>query len=175
MENVSAAPMSRNKLRVLVEKFRELFGLENVLYFPIVQFIEWCLPELGLESEVVSISEMQDTYGLTNTKKNTLLIREDVYIGAIAGNPRDRFTLCHELGHFILHTPDRVGFARGEIPAYRNPEWHANTFAGELMAPYHLTCCMSVDEIMAKCGMSRQAAQIQYDTFRKIDVKRLIS
>ncbi len=132
MENVSVVPMSRLAIRKLVMEFRKLFGLEDVLYFPIVRFIEWCLPQLGLEYEVLSISEMRDTYGLTNTKKNTLLIREDVYLGAIDGNPRDRFTLCHELGHFILHTPDRVSFARGEIPAYRDPEWQANTFAGEL-------------------------------------------
>lgn len=167
MENVSVVPMSRLAIRKLVMEFRKLFGLEDVLYFPIVRFIEWCLPQLGLEYEILSISEMRDTYGLTNTKKNTLLIREDVYLGAIAGNPRDRFTLCHELGHFILHTPDRVSFARGEIPAYRDPEWQANTFAGEIMAPYKLTCCMSVEEIMDKCGMSRQAAEIQYKSFRK--------
>jgi Zn-dependent peptidase ImmA (M78 family) len=167
VENVSVVPMSRLAIRKLVMEFRKLFGLEDVLYFPIVRFIEWCLPQLGLEYEVLSISEMRDTYGLTNTKKNTLLIREDVYLGAIDGNPRDRFTLCHELGHFILHTPDRVSFARGEIPAYRDPEWQANTFAGEIMAPYNLTCCMSVEEIMDKCGMSRQAAEIQYKSFRK--------
>ena len=167
MENVSVVPMSRLAIRKLVMEFRKLFGLEDVLYFPIDRFIEWCLPQLGLEYEVLSISEMRDTYGLTNTKKNTLLIREDVYLGAIDGNPRDRFTLCHELGHFILHTPDRVSFARGEIPAYRDPEWQANTFAGEIMAPYNLTCCMSVEEIMDKCGMSRQAAEIQYKSFRK--------
>lgn len=167
MEKVSVTPMSRLAIRELVIKFRKLFGLEDVLYFPIVRFIEWCLPQLELECEILTVSEMCDTYGLTNTKKNTLLIREDVYLGAIAGNPRDRFTLCHELGHFLLHTPDRVSFARGEIPAYRNPEWQANTFAGELMAPYNLTCCMSVEEIMSKCGMSRQAAEIQYKSFRK--------
>lgn len=167
MENVSVAPMSRLAIRELVFEFRKLFGLEDVLYFPIVRFIEWCLPQLGLEYEILTVEEMSDTYGLTNTKENTLQIREDVYLGAIDGKPRDRFTLCHELGHFILHTPDRVSFARGEIPAYRNPEWQANTFAGELMAPYNLACCMDVEEIMDECGMSRQAAEIQYKSFRK--------
>lgn len=167
MDKVSAEPMSRKSIRELVTEFRKLFGLENVFYFPIVQFIEWCLPELGLDFEILDVCEMKDTYGLTNTNNNTLYIREDVYMGAYNGAPRDRFTLCHELGHFLLHTPGRVSFARGDIPAYRNPEWQANTFAGELMAPYRLTHNMSVDEIADRCGMSRQAAEIQYNSFRK--------
>ena len=62
MENVSVVPMSRLAIRKLVMEFRKLFGLEDVLYFPIVRFIEWCLPQLGLEYEVLSISEMRDTY-----------------------------------------------------------------------------------------------------------------
>lgn len=167
MEKVSVEPMSRKSIRDLVAKFREIFGLENTLFFPIVQFIEWCLPQLGLDFEILDVCEMQDTYGLTNTNKNTLYIREDVYIRAYNGVARDRFTLCHELGHFLLHTPDRVSFARGEIPIYRDPEWQANTFAGELMAPYRLTHNMSVDEIVEQCGMSRKAAEIQYNSFRK--------
>lgn len=167
MEEISVEPMSRKSIRQLVMGFRKLFGLENSLFFPIVQFVEWCLPELGLDFEILNVCEMEDTYGLTNTNKNTLYIREDVYIGAVNDNPRDRFTLCHELGHFLLHTPDRVSFARGDIPAYRKPEWQANTFAGELMAPYRLAYNLTVDEIAEKCGMSKQAAKIQYDSFRK--------
>ena len=148
-------------------KIQKIIRTGGCIIFPDSSIYRMVLTATGAECEILTVSEMCDTYGLTNTKKNTLLIREDVYLGAIAGNPRDRFTLCHELGHFLLHTPDRVSFARGEIPAYRNPEWQANTFAGELMAPYNLTCCMSVEEIMSKCGMSRQAAEIQYKSFRK--------
>lgn len=165
MDNVSVLPMSRKDIRNFVKEFRQLFGLDDVLYFPIVHFIEWCLPELGLNYEILKVKEMSDTYGLTNTKRNILYIREDVYHRAIEGSPRDRFTLCHELGHFLLHTPERVSFARGEIPAYRNPEWQANVFAGELMAPYHLTYGMGVSDIVNQCGLSRQAAKIQYDIY----------
>lgn len=162
MKKVSVEPMSKNSIRLFAKRFREIFGLENVLYFPIVQFIEWCLPQLDLNYEIVPITEMGGAYGVTHTGKNVMKIREDVYIGAISGNPRDRFTLCHELGHYLLHTPDRVSFARGDVPAYMDPEWQANTFAAEIMAPYHLISKMSVEEIADKCGMSMTAAQIQY-------------
>ena len=162
MGNFSVAPMSRKDIRGLVKEFREMFGLEQVLYFPIVQFIEWVLGRLGLELEIVSISDMPQAYGVTNPGTETMKIREDVYEGAIKGNPRDRFTLCHELGHYLIHFPERVTFARGTVPAYMNPEWQANAFAGESMAPYDLVEGMRIEEIAEKCGMSITAASIQY-------------
>lgn len=168
MENVSVVAMSRRNIREVVDNFRSIFGLEEEINFPVVHFIEWILPELGVEVEYVSEEEMGDAYGVTHTGNRTIKIREDVYEGAVLGNPRDRFTLCHELGHFFLHTPDRVSFARGEVPAYMNPEWQANAFAGELMAPYKLVAGMSPSEIAEQCGMSLQAAQIQYNEYKKM-------
>lgn len=120
-----------------------------------------------MEFEIVEPEEMEDTYGTTNTGNNVMRIRSDVYERAVQGNPRDRFTLCHELGHYLLHQPECISYARGGIPTYRNPEWQANTFAAELMAPMHMIQEMSVEEIMHRCGMSRQAATIQYSEIHK--------
>ncbi|SOY32038.1 hypothetical protein AMURIS_04791 [Acetatifactor muris] len=165
MQKVVVEPMSRNQIRDFTKAFRKIIGMENALYFPIVQFIEWVLPQMGLDYEYVSEQEMGNAYGITHTGKGIMKIREDVYERAIKGNPRDRFTLCHELGHFLMHSPERVGFARGDAPAYMDPEWQANVFAGELMAPFDLVKNMSVSEISQKCGMSMQAAQVQYSTY----------
>lgn len=167
MQKVSVEPMSRKSIRELAKEFRNLFGLEKTLSFPIVQFIEWVLPTMGLDYEYVSVSEMGDAYGVTYTRKGIMQIREDVYERAINGNPRDRFTLCHELGHFLMHSPERVSFARGDVPAYMDPEWQANAFAGELMAPFDLVKNMNAFEIANKCGMSIEAAQVQYNNYHK--------
>lgn len=167
MENVSVTPMSRKNLREIANGFRAICGLEDRLYFPIVQFIEFVLPELGYDYEYVPVKEMGNAYGVTHTGMRVMKIREDVYERAINGNPRDRFTLCHELGHFLLHTPERVSFARGEVPAYMRPEWQANAFAGELMAPYRLVVNMMPQEIADKCGMSYTAAKIQFNCYHK--------
>lgn len=162
MEKVAVEPLSLKAIKEIVRRFRAMFGLQDVQCFPIVHFIEWCLPELEMDYEIVPVCEMKNAYGITHTGKGIMRIREDVYERAIAGCPRDRFTLCHELGHFLLHTPDRVSFARGEVPAYMDSEWQANTFAGELMAPCEVIRGMTVEEIMEKCGMSFTAATIQY-------------
>lgn len=168
MENFSAAPMSRNSIGKITSEFRKIVGFENELYFPIDRIIEFIIMRIGVEVEYVPITEMPETYAITNPGAGTMKIREDVYIGAVNGNGRDRFTLCHELGHLLMHIPERVGFARGNIPKYRDPEWQANVFAGEIMAPAYLIKGLSVEQIMEKCGMSRQAAKIQFNECNKI-------
>lgn len=167
MQEVSVTPMSRKGLREFAREFRKICEMEEEYYFPIVPFIEWILPKLGFDYEIVPVKEMGDAYGITHTGMRVMKIREDVYEGAVKGNPRDRFTLCHELGHFLLHTPERVSFARGEVPVYMRPEWQANVFAGELMAPYYLVAGMSPQEIADKCGMSITAAMIQYKEYHR--------
>ena len=47
------------------------------------------------------------------------------------------------------------------------PEWQANAFAGELMAPKELVMGMWPDEIAEKCGMSLKAAEIQYREYHR--------
>ena len=160
--NVQATPMSRKDIRGLALELRKMCGAQDILYFPIVHFIEYILSELdGFSYLIVPVEEMTTTYGTTNTEKNVMKIREDVYEGAVKGNPRDRFTLCHELGHYLLHQPQQISFARGAVPKYCDPEWQANTFAGELMAPSNLIQNMTVGEIAEKCGISKTAASKQ--------------
>lgn len=167
--NVAAEALSRPQIRALTNEFRKAIGCDKMTYFPIVEFIEFILakPENGMDFEIVDPGEMQDTYGTTNTERNVMRIRSDVYEGAVKGRPHDRFTLCHELGHYILHQPEFMSYARGNVPKYCQPEWQANTFAAELMAPYDLVKDMSIEEIMEKCGMSKQAATIQYREYRR--------
>lgn len=169
MEQICVKPMSFKMIQETAQRLRELVGAENNYEFPVLQFVEWilCNPESGIQLEIVPVSEMNGMYGLTNTNSDVLKIREDAYLGAYKGNPRDIFTLCHEVGHYFLHQPNRVEFARGDIPAYRNPEWQANAFAACLMAPYNLVKDMSAKEISTKCNMSLQAASIHRKNLNK--------
>lgn len=160
---VSANPRSRESLRRMAKWVREQLKMEDRLDFPILEVIESLAAdeEEEFDFEIVTEGEMTDTYGTTNTSSNIMKIRENVYDGAVNGNARDRFTLCHEFGHWFLHQPDNVSFARGKIPKYCDPEWQANTFAAELMIPYYLVEGMSIDEIVEKCGVSYSCAKIQ--------------
>ena len=81
--NIRATALSRANIRDLTLKLREQCGMQNQLYFPIVEFIEWILgdPDNDFDYEIVPASEMGDTYGTTNTASNVMRIREDVYDG----------------------------------------------------------------------------------------------
>ena len=164
MPNTRAVAMSRNKIAEIAQIVRSAVELDDTLYFPVVHFIEIMAAEdsRDFNYELVEVNELAYTYATTNTSENVMYIREDVYKRAVKGNPRDRFTLCHEIGHYFLHRPETISNARGEVPRYCDPEWQADAFAGELMAPRNLIKGMTSKEIAEECRMSMTAADIQY-------------
>jgi len=158
----SIAAINRFTLRI-----REVMGLEGKLFFPIVHFIEVILPQLDslFELEIVDIKDMSTNYAETLPSCHSMRIREDVYEGAIADNGRDRFTLAHEVGHYLMHQDGVVALARNdvrqEIPHFARPEWQANTFSAALLAPPTLIRGMSIDAVATACKVSLQVAEIQ--------------
>ena len=82
-------------------------------------------------------------------------------------------TIAHELGHYftICFCGFKLerNFTNKKIKAYRDPEWQAKCFAGELLVPAHLMKGCSVGEIIEECGVSYDAAKIQY---KKINSER---
>lgn len=159
--NVYAKPLSRDKIRRTADVVREFFGVKNDLKFPVVEIIELLVAAGELDLEIVSEKEMRDTYGVTNTAQNVIRLQENVYEGAVKDNPRDRFTVCHEFAHWILHQPENIGYARGDIPKYCDPEWQANVLAAELLVPHDLVDKMMIKEIADKCKVSYTCADIQ--------------
>ena len=102
-------------------------------------------------------------HGETIPSENRIRIREDVYERACNGYGRDRLTMAHELGHLLLHRVETITLARedGDISPYKDPEWQANAFAGELLAPYEYIKDMSVIDIARYYGITEKAASIQ--------------
>lgn len=166
-------PKSRDDIRTLARILRSFLGIDDV-YFDITKILENLHQfDEDFVLEVIEDTKFQDKYAETFTDISRIKVRESTYVGACNGNPRDRFTLCHELGHYIMHHKSTViGLARksNEInptPAFRSAEWQANTFAGELLAPYEVTKNYTLDELIIKCGMSESSARIQYREYRK--------
>ena len=158
-------PLSTAIIRDTAEKVRELVECPEGS-FPIMAVIEALASPDGdnpssIEMEILPDSSMHDEYATYCPTTNTLCIRESVYNGACAGNGRDRFTLAHELGHILLHRRG-YSFARAdvEVPAYRDPEWQANTFASMLLLPRDQIKGMSAEKAAEVYETSTQAAQI---------------
>ena len=132
---------SRADLRRLTCILRKHLHLEEVLYFPIVELLD-VMTELfdDFNYEIVDDSVLsKKVHADTDIRTGHIRIKESVYEGACNGEGRDRMTIAHEIGHYF--TLCFCGFrlerniSGGRIPAFRDPEWQAKCFAGELMVP----------------------------------------
>ena len=164
MNQVIAEPMSTKNILFLTNTLRKKFNLYDCTYFPIVEFIETVLPEIDTKFSYLYVdrAEMPDTYAYFDNDTKVMVIREDVYERALNGSGRDRFTLAHELGHYVLHSSG-VQLCRsdgGRVVTYCDPEWQANTFASKLLMPDHLIYTLTPSEISKEFGTSYQAAEI---------------
>lgn len=159
-----AKPLSRKAIREMANKLRSYFEISEEVPFPVIEFLELLASDgESLNYMIVADNELKGCYAKTLPDKNLILIKECVYNGACDGNPRDRFTIAHELGHFLLHDGNSISFARSDekIKAYQNPEWQANTFAAELLLPSTAIVDKTIEQISKKYNVSLKVAEIQ--------------
>lgn len=171
MSSIIVDPVSSKDLEFFARNIREKFGLADKAFFPVLEFLEVALPRAvnGFTYDIVEDHEIIGAYANYNPVTKVMKIRNSTYEGAFNGNGRDRFTIAHEIGHALLH--DEASYNRVSddinVPAYRNPEWQANTFASYLLMSPPLIRGMSVNEIADACGTSYQAAAIAHKKMRQ--------
>jgi hypothetical protein len=96
-------PISTQNLRKFAEKVRSVFAEDDLIEFPIMDVLEFRLGTV-FEGFYIDISEKEsvgEDEGRVIGGTKGLALREDVYEGA--WGDRDRFTACHEFGHFLMH------------------------------------------------------------------------
>lgn len=163
-----AKPRSRKDIRDYVNGIRKVMGLASQPRFPIIEFLELIMPRIDEEFylEILTYEKMGECFGVTCPEEHKMVLREDVYIGAANDEGMHRFTVAHEIGHYLLHRQGSVVLARvdpnAKIPAYKDPEWQADCFAGELLMPVELIKNMSLAEIVESCQVSLSAARVQH-------------
>lgn len=164
MSGLMMPPLSLVQIREKASAFRKIFGLTENGYVDIVKVLE-NLQEYGVEIEIAPVHEMANKHGQTYPAKPKIVIREDIYERACEGHGRDRLTIAHEIGHLFLHGTDKISLARVEkeyeVPIWCDPEWQANAFAGELLAPFRFIKRLSISDIQVKYGVSATAAKVQ--------------
>lgn len=156
-------PTSRKSLREYALYIRKALGCDSI-YFPIVEFLEllpWIYPELTYS--IVESTEMPDNiHADIDVLNKVIRIKEKIYDGACDGNGRDRFTIAHEIGHFLLMSEGGVSYAKSTTKpkAYEDPEWQADAFAGELLVPIHkLKRYKKATTVAKRCGVSLSCAE----------------
>ena len=134
MGSIAAKPLSRMEIRTVAKLFQKLMNAK--CYFDIIAFLEHNMayidPDFVLE--VVEDSKLPFAYARSYPDKHLIQVRESVY--------------------YYLRA-DR------KLEAYKDPEWQANTFAGELLVPEEIAINYTVPEIAKICGVSYKVAGIQ--------------
>nr|DAY97256.1 MAG TPA: IrrE protein [Caudoviricetes sp.] len=164
-----AIPLSNATIQSMVRRLKKKLGIKRDEYVNVLEILENKLPDMypNFCLEIIPKEKMPNKHGLTIPETNEIKIREDVYEGAFNGNGRDRLTIMHEIFHFIFHRGNNIirhyGFARMEkkLPAYRNPEWQANAFAGAFLMDEETIKNLTISEIMDKYGVTYSAAVTQ--------------
>jgi len=176
---------SREMIRRLAESIRQTLSLE-ARQVPIVDVLEKVWPKLyaDFDFQVYDPIDMEaefgpGTYGVTLQVGDTIILREDVYARAQEGMARDRFTVAHELGHYLMHRGE--GFAMPqrsaiEVPYFRDSEWQANTFAAEFLVDTKNLLQLGLNnlqDIRHAFGVSYKTASIQLTMAKKMAIKEL--
>ena len=115
----------------------------------------------------------EDIEGWLETESGSIEVEErgefTIYLPNFTSHVRDRFTMAHELGHYILHS----GFGEKRIRVPRSGsnrlEWEANWFAAAFLMPRkkflaELDARSSVALLAAKFDVSIEAAKVRKDS-----------
>ena len=161
-EGVVVPATSEDKIAKTVSLMRQVLGLADARYFPIVKVYEmlWIFDKEA-RFEVVDDAQLGDDDARTYPDRSLILLRQSVYDGAARGESRPRFTMCHELGHLGLHRGISFGRINPMVPPkiYQNSEWQADVFASHTLMPEHLLAgYTSVEAVMHDFGVSYSAA-----------------
>lgn len=164
-------PLSRRRIREIADLVRKTFEVATA-YIDIVRIVERELPKVdkGFFLDVAEKEELGDAHGLALPTQKVIRLREDVYERACDGQGRDRMTVAHELGHYILHrAPELAEIAlTQDIPIFRTPEWQANTFAAELLISHqHVSDCVTPADFVGRFVVTYEAARVQWQVFDK--------
>jgi hypothetical protein len=129
-------------------KYRHEFDIAYVELVDIVSILEFRLVERYPDFRLVIMAdaEMRED-AVTEPHLDRITVRRSVYIAACEGDAEARFTLAHELGHFLLHREKHVQMhkdQRGSVQsvsdmnAEESVEDQADMFARHFLAPpYH--------------------------------------
>ena len=117
----------------------------------VLELVDTGLPEFGIHVCPASREEIGNRDGATDPRGEeeiTILVTEEVWDALETAPPRSyyaRTTVCHEIGHAVLHVPvlrrrllinDALARTqRGNLKAYEDPEWQAWAFAGTILMP----------------------------------------
>lgn len=164
-------PLDRGIIRRFANAIREIAKITTPR-LDALDFLERELHERGIYFDVVEAEEMGKDHGRSLPADNMILLREDVYEGLCQESGRDRFTVCHEIGHLILKHGVSLArtTARDRVHTWiTDSEWQADNFAAEFLMPVEplVRLCTEPSDVVEVFGVSLQAARNRWDNLER--------
>ena len=163
-----ASPLSNTAITSYATQFRAILGLKEDAFVDVIKVLELAMPMLdsNFSYSIRMKEDMEiDAHAYTDPDNNEIAILDEIYSRAVEGHGRDRMTIAHEIGHYILHNKQMSVLTRvypGErVKTFEDPEWQASAFAGEFLCPASKTHGLSVAKLAVKFGVSMDAARNQ--------------
>lgn len=165
-------PLSINKIREVAMYASDILKLPETPV-DMGSFLE-SLVKLEITFDVIDSSDMPGLLSHSEAccipERRIIYLTTETYLSACANDPRARFTIFHELGHFFLvhnrkfHRDQDV--SRIEPKLFLDSEWQANQFAAEITMPLHVILrdnLKSPFKIESRFGVSQAAAMARYN------------
>jgi hypothetical protein len=131
------APRGIDVIRQSAVNAREVLGLSDQV-IPLSNFIE-SLSEFGITVDVIDdenrVFMMAGVEAVCVPETATINLTEATYAAARRDDPRTRFTIFHELGHFVLQHNKAMARHNYVAKAFLDSEWQADQFAAEMTMP----------------------------------------
>ena len=177
--------LRRKDFKPLAKIFRTKQGYHPLQQFDPLRVLENNLPKQDptFRWQVVDKKDWEkgeEIHAYYDILENTILIRSDVYEGAYHGNGRDRFTITHEISHYLLirdfGCPLYLPRCFGAVQPSQNPEYQANALAGYLLYTEEmLQTAKSPRQLMELAGTSRSSAEYAIDLHKREQRKLLVA
>lgn len=165
-------PRSIVKIRETAEGVREVLQLPDGK-IPLENFLE-SLSSFGITLDVQEDEDldlvMPGVEALCVPETATITLRKSTYNAARQNDSRTRFTVFHELGHFVLQHSKMMGRRSVEAKAYLDSEWQADQFSAEITMPLRVIKQVGLatpTEIARFFGVSLPAASNRLRNLRR--------
>lgn len=166
------APCSAKDIRESAKRAHKILCLpEGAASLP--HFLE-SLAGFGITVDVLEEEDatlmMAGVEAMCMPETATIVLTPSTYEAACRNDPRTRFTIFHELGHFVLQHNKVFGRCNVEAKPYLDSEWQADQFSAEITMPLHIILNKNLfraSEIANFFGVSFSAASYRLKQLRQ--------
>lgn len=169
-------PRSTENIRGVADRAREVLKLGDTPV-PLATFLE-SLSGYGITVDVLedneSILMLMGVEAICLPDTATIVLSNSTYKAAQRDDPRTRFTIFHELGHFILQHTKVLHRKNFVAKPFIDSEWQADQFSAEMTMPLSVILKRKLfcqDSISQYFKVSGPAAATR---FRQLQKKQLI-